>query len=168
MRKGTVVFLVLMVCSALIIGTTLGIISVRHYLIPHLAAASSSPQITDNPAGSQQEEVPSPPVSGASDNRKPENTAQPSPSRHREPESSSSMYVNDEFTPAKLLLLTENEIKEIKSMLRELGYETSNLSEAVKQFQEKNHLTATGYLDTETLTSIMTQVLRHKVTKLTP
>ena len=168
MQRGTVVFLVLMICSALIIGTTLGIISTRQYLIPHLAAAKSgTPQELGESTASEPAEFPSAPVPTNSGNNG-KNASHANPSRHRQPETQGSLRLNSDFAPANLLLLTENEIREIKSMLRNLGYETSDLSEAVKQFQQKNHLTATGYLDTETLTSIITQVLRQKVATLTP
>lgn len=164
MQKGTVVFLVLIICSALTMGATLGLITNREYLILHLTklgnskAAASPVDLGKSRAVAVAETIPT--TSGI----KTPSVSTPY-SYNQEVNASTSQ---DAFSQAQLLLLTENEVKEICSMLKELGYETSDLSGAVKHFQEKNHLPATGYLDTDTLNSIITQVLKQKVTNLAP
>jgi len=166
-QKGTVVFLVLMICSALIIGTTLGFISTREYLVPHLSKTyTDTGTAKTNSADSDENQAPSVPDPNASSIA--EKVSYSALSRYGQPQTVNSLRSSDAFASAKLLVLTENEVKEVKAMLQNLGYDASSLPEAVKQFQEKNHLAATGYLDTETLTSIITQVLRQKVTKLRP
>lgn len=157
MRKGSVVFLILVLSSAVMVGTTLGLISNMSYLKPYLQ--NKSPSTPDN--GLESSSPVEPP-------RVETGQHQSSPGKHQVAETPEAVVSQSNDTPAtSRWTLTEAEAREIHAMLAQLGYGgSSSLSQAVTLYQKAKHLPANGCLDTDTLNSIVRELTKKKATGL--
>ncbi len=132
MKKEYLVFFVLLVAVAMIMGSTFAIVS---------ALQTYKSQQTKTPVNSQ--------AMVEKANSETERTAAVSrESRYI----SSNAPGRDGASSSKL---TPFETREVKRMLNELGYTKETLSQSLKSFQEEHQLANTGILDSVTLDSII-------------
>lgn len=150
MRKGSIVFLVLLVCSAVIVGTTLGLFCNMQYITTYLEGKTPT-QIADN------NEVPAPGSPIESRNY----SAGPPAGKQRDFSTTPSRGYD--VRTSQLLILTESEMREITQMLKELGYDKDSFRETVRLFQRDNHLQPTGILDVTTVNVMVKQAIQKKV-----
>ena len=111
MRKGTLVFLVLVVCSAVVTGSTVGLLHNHHHLAALYTKMETPAAQTDKP------EVEPPVPAGNKDNSKTELVEKPSPPQN----TASSRQHPAVGSQQQLLILTEDEVREIYSMFM-VGY----------------------------------------------
>ncbi|MGI6487807.1 MAG: peptidoglycan-binding protein [Syntrophomonadaceae bacterium] len=154
MRKGTLVFLILVVCSAVVIGSTVGLLHNHHHLAALYTKMETPAAQTDNIP-----EVEPPIPAGDKDNLKTEPVKNPNPSRNM----ASNRQHPAVGSQQQLLILTEDEVREIYSMFMELGYDHDQLSDATASFQQDHQLKPTGFLDGATLHQVIQQVKLKKV-----
>ena len=153
MKKGRMVFLVLVVCSAVVTGSTVGLLHSQQHLATLDMERETSAAQTDKP------EVEPPIPANNKDNPSIEQLEKSGPS---------SSIASSTQHPAvqsqqQFLILTEDEAREIFSMFVELGYNQDTLSDAAASFQEDNQLKPTGFLDGATLHQVIQQVKLKKV-----
>ncbi len=138
MRQDNLIFLILLVAIAMVMGSTFAIVSTLTTYQSHQSenAAINAPQ---SPSASRESENDSIPADG-----------------------SYSAGISMPVTDDNPTLLSPAETREVKRMLRELGHATPTLSESLKSFQQGNQITSTGILDGLTLDSIISQLSLHK------
>ncbi|NLU48954.1 MAG: peptidoglycan-binding protein [Syntrophomonadaceae bacterium] len=146
MRKGGTVFLILVVSAAVMAGTTLGLVRNWQYLTTPRVQKEPIPEVTE-----------SHPV--------PSETGTEAPvTRQQFPAVASSETGPLTGADQNLsLILTREEVQEINSMLLELGYSSTSLTEGLKEFQRQNRLIVSGYVDGPTLQALVRQLTLKRV-----
>lgn len=136
MTRGQMVFLFLMICTAVMTGATLGVIS-NFDIILHQS------QLISNSTAAAIDHLPN------------------EPGDISETTSSAAMTVanNDQVSRStQLMVVTTQEKEEIRKMLRQLGMtEDEQESEFISNFQRSHSLSATGNLDSQTLNLMIKQ-----------
>lgn len=133
MKQENLIFLILLVAMAVVLGSTTAVVST-------LTAYAAHQEISANAGSSPQ---PANPESAKGST--PATTA---------PAGSAGQQPMDGCSAA----LSPVETQEVKRMLEELGHSSSALSESLKSFQEQHQIASTGILDGFTLDSIINQL----------
>jgi len=135
MKKEYLVFFVLLVAVAMVMGSTFAIVSALQTYKAQQTKQPAKPLATIEQANSETER-----------------TAAVSRVSRESRYISSNPPARDDSSSSKL---TPFETREVKRMLNELGYTKETLSHSLKAFQEEHQLTNTGILDSVTLDSII-------------
>ncbi|NLW44539.1 MAG: peptidoglycan-binding protein [Syntrophomonadaceae bacterium] len=146
MKREHVVFFVLLVAAAMVMGSTVAIVS---------ALTNYKVQQTKIPVNSQSNLE----ISTSEDENK---IAQ---AENNTAESGESIYVSGNIPVsgnASSSKLTPIETREVKRMLKELGHSKPTFSQSLKSFQEENQLANTGILDSVTLDSMINRLSLNK------
>lgn len=152
LKQENILFIVLLVAAAIVLGTTIGIINNMHYLVKHTAKTKTS-QVTpvvhpDQPAAAKNAP-----------------TAEKKPVEESPSVDAATRAENMEAAKSNHIL-TPTEVSEIVSMLKELGYNDATLNASVRAFQHQNQITTNGTLDNETLEQIIQELTLKKARAL--
>lgn len=145
MTRGQIIFLVMIICSAIVTGTTIGIVS-NFDIIAQQAQIS----LEKNADGAAADSVP--PINEYN---------QVPPADHLTVASN-----NPVSRSSQLMVVTTEEKEEIRSMLRQLGMsEQQQETEFIREFQQSHSLDATGNLDSQTLNLMIKQATYNKASR---
>ena len=134
MRQDNLIFLILLVGVAMVMGSTFAIVSSLDTYKSHQADITAG--IDSHPQ----------PVAGGS--------AKDLPAAN----GSASVGIDRQGGEDTSVTLSPAETREVKRMLNELGHAGPTLSESLKSFQKEHLITSTGILDGITLDSIISQL----------
>ncbi len=147
MQKGYFFFLILVLASAVILGSTIGLISNVSYIVQHTELLKPQPNEA-SPDVHADNAIPPAPKPSSPDSLQGE----------KQPSTSSG---NSEY-----MILSQEEKEQIKQMLLGLGMgENDDLGQFVLEYQKKNSLEATGILDSQTLDAIIRQTTLKEVSR---
>lgn len=136
MTRGQMIFMFMMICTAVMTGAALGIISnfdiiLQQAEVINAAAAAAAAEPSDEGANAQENESPAPTTVA-----------------NREKVSRST----------QLMIITAQEKEEIRQMMQQLGMtEDEQEADFIKAFQHSHNLQATGTLDSQTLNLMIKQ-----------
>ncbi|MEN6349114.1 MAG: peptidoglycan-binding domain-containing protein [Syntrophomonas sp.] len=158
MPKGKFLLLVFLFAAAVVLGCTIGLISNVSYIVHEtdMIRNEESDSSTENEKSTvnQKPVIPAPTGSQKSQTDA-GNTSNVSQAAKTAASSSSAFMV-----------VSEDEKSQIKDMLFSIGMtEKDNLDDFIRQFQSKNSLNPTGYLDSQTLNAIIRQSTLQQVSK---
>lgn len=157
MRPGQVVFMTLIICSALVTGATIGVASNFEYIAAHMK------QPVQETAAAPAED--SPPA--------PAEVSPPAPAQEpTEPADADAVtvasYDSVSRSSNQLMVITAQEKLEITSMLYDLGMsEQENETDFIREFQRSHALDPTGTLDSQTLNTMIKQATIIKASRST-
>lgn len=147
MKAGRFMVLVLLIASAMVIGTTAGLIMGMNDANKAAAKINDTQTVVSSPKAKTPTSVPSARVQTAAVT------------------SASDSAVDSSTAPQDL---SGADIAQVETMLQRLGYDTARgIVPAVQQYQQDNSLNATGALDVETLQSMVDQIRLSRVKQLT-
>jgi hypothetical protein len=137
-KQDNMIFLILLVAVAMVMGSTFAIVSTLTTYKSHHAenAVINDPQSQGAVRESENDSAPTPEYTSAG--------------------------IGLPVTNDTSEVLSPAETREVKRMLAELGYTSPTLSESLESFQQEYQITSTGILDGLTLDSIITQLSLHK------
>ncbi|MGE5379926.1 MAG: peptidoglycan-binding domain-containing protein [Methylocystaceae bacterium] len=148
MKAGKFMVLLLLVASAMVIGTTAGLIVGMNDANKAAANIKDTQTVVSSPKANTPASVPPTRVQ----------TAAVTPA-------SDSSTTDSSTAPRDL---SGADIAQVETMLQSLGYDTAHgIVPAVQQYQEDNSLNATGALDMDTLQSMVDQIRLSRVKQLT-
>ncbi|MDD2509895.1 MAG: peptidoglycan-binding domain-containing protein [Syntrophomonas sp.] len=157
MQKGYFFFLILMLASAVILGSTIGLISNVSYMVQHtdlLKTQSSEPSSEGNINDATIPLVPQPAGDASSQDLNQSN------------KNSGSSFATSSSSSSEYMVISQEEKEQIKRMLFSLGMdEKDDLNQFVREFQKNNALEATGTLDSQTLDAIIKQTTLQEVSR---
>lgn len=140
MQRGYFFFLIFLFASAVVLGSTIGLISNVTYIVQHtelLHTPSTKPTPDSNKS---EDSIP--------DIHQPDNGLS---SQNNSPSLTSSSSDSNEY-----MLISQEEKEQINKMLISLGMdEKDDPSQFIREYQKKNHLEVTGTLDSQTLEIII-------------
>lgn len=148
MQKGYYFFLILVLASAVILGSTIGLISNVSYIVQNTELLKPQPNevFPDGHAHDSVSPTPQSNIPGSLQGEK-------------QPLSTSS-------GDSEYMVLSQEEKEQIKQMLFGLGMgENDDLGQFVLEFQKKNSLETTGILDSQTLDIIIKQSTLQEVSR---
>jgi hypothetical protein len=155
MQKGYFFFLILVLASAVILGSTIGLISNVSYMVQNtdlLKAQSDEPSSEGNINDTTIPVVPQPAGDASSQDLNQSN--------------SSSSFAPSSSSSSEYMVISQEEKEQIKRMLFSLGMdEKDDLGQFVREFQKKNALEVTGMLDSHTLDTIIKQTTLQEVSR---
>ena len=155
MRKGYFFFLILVLASAVIMGSTIGLISNVSYIVQHtdlLKTQTAEPSSEGNINDTTIPVIPQPAGDASSQDLNQSN--------------SSSSFAPSSSSSSEYMVISQEEKEQIKTMLLSLGMdEKDDLNQFVREFQKKNALEATGTLDSQTLETIIKQTTLQEVSR---
>lgn len=144
MKKEYVISLIFIICAAVVSSSTLVIVLNFPYLAQSARQLQATAGQVQNPTAAASEQEPQSLKTAAV-------YTHPSPS----PDSNS---IKKQPT-LDLVLVTPGERQQIEAMLKSLGMQDGGKSEDfIREFQAKNALDQTGYIDTDTLNEIIRQL----------
>lgn len=144
MTRGQMIFIFLMICTAVMTGATLGVISNLDVIAQNAELISAS---ADAPPALSSDERAATPESKSL-----------SPTTVADYEGVS--------RSTQLMVITAQEKDEIRKMLQQLGMaEDEQESDFILAFQRSNNLTATGNLDSQTLNLMIKQATYNKASR---
>lgn len=144
MKQENVIFLILVLAAAVVLGTTFGIINGYLTLAVH------------------QKSLPAIPSDDSTFNDYTDPSNENKQSAHPQKEECQIASSKALHNGNQDIFLTPLEIREIQGMLAQMGYSHSNWSQSIRLFQEQNNINATGILDNSTLDSIINQITLKK------
>jgi len=169
MKKEYYWFFILILAAAVVAGSTLGIMMNYKYISEQVIKARSNQeaieaQAQEKPASSSLEvKIPSQDI--------PPNIPQKSTNTTTPASTQSSAPVYSAPAPAsgngnKLLVLSQDEKRDIEMMLSTVGIPADKeYSQRIREFQEKNTLTTTGIMDSQTLGALINKVTVYQVNR---
>ncbi len=157
MQKGYFFFLILVLASAVILGSTIGLISNVSFMVQNtdlLKAQSDEPSSEGNINDTTIPVVPQPTGDASSQDLNQSNN------------NSSSSFASSSSSSSEYMVISQEEKEQIKTMLLSLGMdEKDDLGQFVREFQKKNALEVTGMLDSHTLDTIIKQTTLQEVSR---
>lgn len=138
MKSGNIIFILIVVAAAMVLGTTFGIINNYKNIATAQKQQSQSSLTTQNADDTE--------PALKSDTVVPE-----------------SGTVNVSDSTETFTTLSPAETGEVRSMLSALGHSEDQLSASVSSFQRANNVSVTGVLDNTTLNSVIQQFTLKKV-----
>ncbi|MGE5370908.1 MAG: peptidoglycan-binding domain-containing protein [Solirubrobacterales bacterium] len=163
MKQEHIIFLVLVVAAAVVLGTTFGIINGYTNIIVEqkLNQPKTQEHKEDLPIVEQKSGTAGTVYKPATSKPKTE-TAKPSEETSKPVETHSRSTVPEGGTAVHGIasdgadyVLSSSEAAEVHQMLVKLGYSNASLTEAIRSFQQQNGMPATGKLDEPTLDTIV-------------
>ncbi|MDD3365420.1 MAG: peptidoglycan-binding domain-containing protein [Syntrophomonas sp.] len=162
MKKEYYWFFVLILAAAVVAGSTLGITMNYKYISEQIMKERSQQEALE--AQAQQKPASSPLEVKIPPQDMPPDIPQKSSNTTTPATTQSSTAVSSAPAPAsgngnKLLVLSQEEKRDIEMMLSSVGIPANtDYSQRIRQFQEKNTLTATGIMDSQTLGALINKV----------
>lgn len=154
-KKGNFFFLVFLIAAAVVIGSTVGLISNVNYIVHEtemLKENSSTSNVEEEPVAETETETP-------------DTTSQTDSTANIESSVPAAQPSNPTANPDQLDI-GDDERQLLREMLYSLGMkETDNFNDFVRSFQFKNSLNATGNIDYATLNAIIQQSTMQQVSK---
>ena len=152
-RKGNFFFLIFLLAAAVVLGSTVGLISNINYIV------HKTEMVKEHSTSSKAEEETVTEPEAAS----PEATPQADTASNLEP---SAPTTQSAAIDPNQVDIGDHERQLLKEMLYDLGMsETDDFNDFVRSFQNKNNLKATGNIDYLTLNAIIQQSTMQEVSK---
>lgn len=142
MQRGQMIFLILMLCSAIVTGTTIGIAANFPLLTQHIQSTADQAAESEPALPAQQQ------------------------SADREAGSINIASSEARNRSNQMMVITAEEKNEIRSMLEQLGMSSDqDEAEFIREFQISNSLSPTGSLDSQTLNMMIKQATLNKASR---
>ncbi|MGE5421819.1 MAG: peptidoglycan-binding domain-containing protein [Ignavibacteriales bacterium] len=147
MKQGNVLFIIIVVAAAMVLGTTFGIVnSYKHIANAQKALVKQSGSKTDQTKDTTEISEP---------------TSTPT-DKESSISSSEETKVSSVDDSGNFTVLSPTETRDIQHMLASLGHSDPQLKASVSSFQSANKIKATGVLDNTTLETVIQQFTLQK------
>lgn len=147
MKQGNVLFIIIVVAAAMVLGTTFGIVnSYKHIANAQKALVKQSGSKTDQ-------------TKDTTETSEPTSTPTDKESSISLSEETKVSSVDDS---GNFTVLSPTETRDIQRMLASLGHSDPQLKASVSSFQSANKIKATGVLDNTTLETVIQQFTLQK------
>jgi hypothetical protein len=167
MRKEYYWFFILILAAAIVAGSTLGIIMNYNYISAQIIKERSNQEALEVQAKQK-------PTSNPLEVKIPTQDIPPDiPQKSTTTSAATQSDTSLSQAPAsgngngnKLLVLSQAEKRDIEMMLTTVGIPANNsLSQRIHEFQDKNTLSPTGIMDSQTLGALISKATIHQVTR---
>jgi hypothetical protein len=167
MKKEYYWFFILILAAAIVAGSTMGIIMNYNYISAQIIKERSNQEALEAQAKQK-------PTSNSLEVKIPNQDIPPNiPQKTTNTTTSSTTQSGTSVSPApasgngnKILILSQAEKRDIEMMLTTVGIPANNsLSQRIHEFQDKNTISPTGIMDSQTLGALISKATIHQVTR---